>query len=217
MRASRLRYTSVFVPHCGTSPRQVAAPRDGQKTAAAGLSLQNEPPLAEGFFGVRVRRGEDTGHANPVVNGPGKTFEFRAVHFLARIFPQSALQPRFLAGTGWDRKHHFVLRFLDLVPVGATGRVAIGRSGGNSGLFPRKRPSASRGWLSGGLLDQLAVLPKDERQAELAVLGLNVPGGATQGAFSADYKRRCGRAFSVFGVASVFTHTVINCRTNSIS
>lgn len=51
------------------------------------LSLQNEPPFAEGFFGVRVRRGEDTGHANPFVNGPGKTSEFRAVHFLARIFP----------------------------------------------------------------------------------------------------------------------------------
>ena len=83
--------------------------------AQAGRGLQNAPPLAEGFLGMRVRRGEDTGHANPVVNGPGKTFELRAVHFLARIFPQSALQPRFLAGTGWDRQHHFALRFLDLV------------------------------------------------------------------------------------------------------
>jgi hypothetical protein len=50
-------------------------------------------------------------------------------------------------------------------------------------------------------------LPKDERQAELAVLGLNVPGGAAQGAFGADYKRRCGRAFSVAGVTSAFVHS----------
>jgi hypothetical protein len=34
---------------------------------------------------------------------------------------------------------------------------------------PRKRHSASRGLLSGGFFNQLAVLPKDERQAELSV------------------------------------------------
>jgi hypothetical protein len=50
-------------------------------------------------------------------------------------------------------------------------------------------------------------LPKDERQAKLAVLGLNVPGSAAQGAFSADYKRRRGRTFSVFGVTSAFVHS----------
>jgi len=103
------------------------------------------------------------------------------------------------------------LRWLPPSPgYGATSRpgkqvTGFGKTGERAGIG------------SGFRKPRFAVAPNQQWQTQTVVFGADFSRNPVQGAFGADYKRRRGMTFSVFGVAPVFVHTAINCRTYLIS